>query len=189
MPAFDRVLWIVPTLFATAWGVAVLASAAVAANAFPIMKDLQPTLAAFAGYEADHWPIAAGAIANRMFIIADAVQLLAAISVGSSFIMLVLRRSPAPRIASIVRWLAYGLALVALGIYLFWLRPKMDVDLAHYWDAARAGDAIQAEARRQAFNQRHPTATALMGTTALATLVLAVATAWCATASTRDAAR
>lgn len=152
-----------------------------AAVSFPTLRDLEPQLEPYAGYEGDHWPIAAGAVANNVFLIADAVQLILAMITAATLGYLAFRGDLGGRFIGIVRLLALGVALLAFGFQLFYLRPKMDVDLAMYWDAAKQADTERAESHRQAYNDRHPTVSNLMGATALASLTLSLAGAWAAT--------
>lgn len=153
-------------------------AAATAAVAFPTMRDLEPRLEPFASYGGDHWPIAAGKIANRVFMIADAAQLVLAMLAAAGLAYLAFRDRLGGRLLGISRLLLLATALGLFGYQLFFLRPEMDVELRSYWDAARAGQTELAEASRAAFNDRHPTASNLMAATALAALGLSVTGAW-----------
>lgn len=160
------------------WGAAVLGSGLAAAIAFPTMKALDPHLPAYSAYEGDHWMLAAGKIANRVFEITDAVQMaMAALAVFTAVGLLVARVCRVRSIAGAM-WLACVAAAVGVLAYtLLTLRPAMAVDLHAYWDAALAGDTPTAESAREAFSAEHPTASNLMAATSacvLGALVLVV---------------
>lgn len=182
MHRFRRFAEAVHIVSASLWAGSILMAAVVAAVAFPTMRDLGPTLSAYEAYSGEHWPLAAGAVANRVFMIVDAAQLVLAMLAAGTLVFLAYANQLGGRLVGIVRLLALGIALLTFGVHLFWLRPKMDVDLANYWEAARQGQTETAQEHREGFASKHPTASRLMGATALSALVLGGAGAWGATA-------
>lgn len=160
------------------WGAAVLGSGLAAAIAFPTMKALDPRLPAYSAYEGDHWMLAAGKIANRVFEITDGMQMaMAALAVVTAAGLLAARVCGARSIAGAMWLVVLAVAVGVLGYTLLVLRPAMAVDLHAYWDAALAGDTPAAEASREAFSAEHPMASNLMASTAacvLGALVLVV---------------
>jgi len=158
------------------WGASVLSAGLAAAIAFPTMKALDPRLPAYARYDGDHWMLAAGTIANRVFEVTDVVQMVtAAVAVATAIALMAIRVCAGRSMATLV-WLgAVAVAAGVLGYTLIVLRPGMAVDLHAYWDAALAGNTPAAEAARQEFSGEHPTASNLMAATAGAVLVAIIA--------------
>ena len=146
-----------------------LVSGLTAAIAFPTMKPLAPQLPDYAAVS-DHWKIAAGAIANRVFTVAGWAQCaLAALTMFS----LAAHLSRAAR-----HWLNTTRLLVTLaaallqGYLSFLLVPRMNRTLAAFMDAARAADPL-ADAIRRTFDGDHPLASNLISALA-AVLFLAL---------------
>ncbi|MEO0511780.1 MAG: hypothetical protein AAF108_02655 [Planctomycetota bacterium] len=183
-----RLCGAVHVVSAALWAGVVLMASATAAVSFPTMKELGPTLATFAPFDGEHWPIAAGKVANRVFMIADAAQLVLAVAAVGTGGYLAFRERLGGRVLGIVRLVLFGLGLGLLGFQIFFLRPKMDVDLEAYWRAAAEGQAQAAETARAAFNARHPTASNLMAGTAAAAFGIAATGAWAGTRPTTRAA-
>lgn len=181
MARFQRHCDTLHIVSASLWAGVVAMAGLTAAVSFPKMRELQPVLAPYAAYEGEHWPIAAGTIANSVFFYADSAQLGLAMVAASTLGYLAFHGKLGGRVVGIVRLLALGVALLAFGFQLFFVRPEMDTDLVLYWEAARNGETQLAQTHRDAFNDRHPTVSRLMGLTAASSLVLAVAGGWGAT--------
>lgn len=132
---------------------AVLASAGVmAALSFPTMKELAPALGEFEAYDAPHWPLAAGALAERGFTIAEWVSV-------PAFALTVLTLPAVLPGRSV--WLNFVrvLAILAIG-GLGWKYHAMDSArfesvLSSYRDSARAGDMGVAAAARIEMDDQH----------------------------------
>lgn len=153
-----------------------------AAVTFPTIRDLDPSLPAYTEYGGDHWMLAAGMVAGKVFVISDVVQFVCTFGAIIGFALAVVcggylktdRRS----------WLLFfralflGLAFISVAYHLLILMPSMQHDLRQYWDAALAGDTDTAEAFRQAFSDRHPDASRSLGLTALAALVTLILGVW-----------
>lgn len=125
-----------------------------AAVAFPTMKGLAPTLPAYAQYPQAHWPIAAGAVARRVFDISAYAQVVCAVlalSAGGLRVVLGPRRP----IARVVWTL---LAAACLVWWLAVLTPRMNRTLDTFWEAARTGDTTLAADAKAAFDADHPLA-------------------------------
>ncbi len=167
-----RIAAVVHVLSLSIWAALILAAGLAAAVAFPTMKPLNPTLPDFAAYPHDHWLIAAGHIANRIFHFTDTASIaLAAIAMLSA---LVLIRQPAPRVR--VLWLVtLAAAAITLVYSLAILRPRMDRNLDEFWTTARAGQVETADAARARFDADHPTASRLISAQ-LAFVLLALGT-------------
>lgn len=143
-------------------GVLVMTGAA-AAVAFPTMKSLAPALPGFAVDPAQHWSIAAGSVMNRVFGVADAIVLSAAIAAVLTLIVvsLVARRGLAS-MTGVLRCAALVALCGAVGLSWFGLRPKMQGNLESYWSAAREGRVEDAAKFKAAFDADHPRASMLL---------------------------
>lgn len=162
------------------WFGAVAMSAVVAATVFPTMRTLDPTLGAYPDFTGDHANLAAGHVAARVFLIADAVQLGAGTLALGTMVVLILVGLPIRRWSTGIRLSMLGAALAGTSFHLLILGPGMQHNLDGYWRSAAAGDSARAESYRQAFADEHPTASrslAFIGGTVLATFA---ASSWSA---------
>lgn len=132
---------------------AVLASAGVmAALAFPTLKELSPALEGFDLYDAPHWPLAAGTLAERGFTIAEWATVPAFALTVLTLPAVLPRRSLGLNLARV---------LVIAGIAgLGWKyhardAARFDDILTTYRDSARAGDMPLASASRLELDSTH----------------------------------
>lgn len=175
MKRFGIVFEIVHVVALALWLGGVVMAGLAAAIIFPTMRSLEPRLATYPDYTGDHWMLAAGKVAARIFHATDIAQGVCAVLAVVSAAVLGLSGVGAHRRPAGLIWLA-GLAasVGVLAASLLWLRPRMDASLHAYWDAGLAGNNPVAEAARQAFSADHPLASNLMAATAacvLATLI------------------
>lgn len=159
------------------WLGALILAGAVAATVFPLMRDLDPTLAAYPGYDGPHWMLAAGKVADRGFFFADVVQFFGMTLALGTFILITLGRGAERRWSTFVRAAILLTLLGVLSYQFFVLNPRMQDNLHAYWLAAAAGDTPTAETHRQAFSADHPTASRVMGANAALVLAALVAAA------------
>lgn len=152
---------------------ATLAVGAAAAIAFPTMKALDPVLAAYVAWPDPHWPIAAGAIANRLFRILDWVAL--GIVVVALVSMIPRSARPTRSLIGVVAAVSMLLLAGVVATNWVWIRPTMHHHLEAYWTAARAGDIAAGNAGREAFAGFHPIATGLLVAQAGLALICAAA--------------
>lgn len=149
---------------------------------FPTVRDLDPSLPAYSGYAGDHWTLAAGMVAGKVFVITDVVQFVCTFGAIIGFALAVTAGGylkPNQRTWLLFfRALFLGLAFISVAYHLLILMPSMQHDLRQYWDAALAGDTNTAERFRQAFADRHPDASRSLGLTALAALITLLLGAW-----------
>jgi len=161
------------------WLGSLLMTGVAAAILFPTMKGLDPKLPAFAEYTGDHWMIAAGRAADRIFSINDALQLACAlvvvVTLAAGAVWCNLRPTG---LRGVLRLLALCVALVALGFQLFVLAPRMSLNLKTYWQAAQAGDRPLADRHQAAFSTDHTTAQNTLATITLAVGVLLLLSVW-----------
>ncbi len=164
------------------WLAALLGSGAAAAVLFPTMKHLDPTLPAFAAYPHEHWKIAAGHAANKLFFLADIVQFAAAFLATVTFALtLFFLRILPDRGRSwplAIRGVSLAAALTAAAYLLLVLSPAMGLDYQHFIAAASAGQVEQADAARAAFEAAHPKASTAISITAAAVFVALFAGVW-----------
>ncbi|MBM4108946.1 MAG: hypothetical protein FJ255_09105 [Phycisphaerae bacterium] len=162
------------------WLGALAMTAVAAATLFPAMKRLDPSLPGYAAYPGGHWSIAAGVPMQRIFAIADGVQLICCVlAAGLVGVPLFRRGVLHARGVELVRGGLVALAFFAMIYSLFVLTPPMVSDLHGFWDAARGGDTARADALRAAFDARHPTANrvlSVIGVGVVGALALTVAT-------------
>lgn len=149
-----------------------------AAVVFPTIHKLDPTLPDFAGYSGPHWSLAAGILAERVFKIGFVVI---GIALGgallSALALLAGRRTEGLPV------LRLGLVLLTLGLFVAqigWLQPRMNDAAGAYRAAAMAGDETAAGEAKEQFDSMHPTASKLLGATALSAFALFGVSAWAA---------
>ncbi|MCA9292464.1 MAG: hypothetical protein KDA20_01475 [Phycisphaerales bacterium] len=169
------------------WGGALIASGIVAAIIFPMMRDANVQLPAFANYPDPHWPIAAGQVMNRAFLIVDGLGVAALAVAFVTFVLVVLQRKTRHiGAATAIRAIALGMLAVVTGYALASLRPSMQSALREFWGAAKRGDVATAAVHRDAFDALHPTASFVMGTQLVLILVALIAGIMCATVGPRE---
>jgi hypothetical protein len=139
------------------------ATAAFAANTFPIMKGLDPLLPGYAKYPADHWKIAAGSVAQRGFLISDIVTFICAIlSVGTLGCLIGLHKLPRRRPATVVRACSLGLALACAAGSIIIVSPQLNAAIRLKWAAAAAGDVAAVAKHSEAVDLLHPISSKLL---------------------------
>lgn len=146
---------------------------------FATSKDMQPTLPSFANFPDEHWRIAGGQIAQRIFVASDIVQLAcAAIAVAALGAISLWGRSWFTPRRMVVRVITLALPMCVLSYQLLVLAPRMDTNLRNYWASAQAGEVDKARAFRAAFEEDHPTASKVLSATCALALVAFIAAAW-----------
>lgn len=168
------------------WAGSLAMTAVTAAIAFPTMKELNPSLPAFAAYPEDHWVIAAGQIMERVFTASDFVQLALAALACALFVPIGLSRRLSRGLLA-ARAVVLVALLVSLLEYTFVMRPQMTSDLMAFWAAAKTGDMEAANTARAAFDEAHPLASARLSVH-LAGVLLAIALCLVAPATASGAA-
>ena len=152
----------------------------VAAVVFPAMRELDPTLGGYAGYDGPHWSLVAGVIAEKVFHVGFVVTgVMLGLSLAAVLGLVVLRR------VSGVPIVRLGLVVVTLGLYLThvgWLQPRMDRAARTYREAASTQQNEVAAAMKSEFDDMHPIASKLIGALALSSFALFTVSAWTASA-------
>jgi hypothetical protein len=166
------------------WAGVVGLSAATAAVAFPAMRDLGVRVTSIAEpFQKDAYRFAAGAIAGKVFLIADAVAFACSLIACITLLVLVLRGHVARRPATYFRGLALGVALASLAAIMFVVTPGITAGAKGHLDAARAGDEKAAAMHRQAVDDLHPISSKLLGVEVAAVLTALLMGGWAAGAS------
>ncbi len=156
----------------------------VAAVIFPAMREIDPTLGGYAGYDGPHWSLAAGVIAEKMFHVGFVVTgVMLGLSLTAVLGLVFLRRIGGMPIVRL------GLVVVTLGLFLThvgWLQPRMDRVSRTYREAARTQQHEVAAAMKVEFDDMHPLASKLVGASALSALALFMVSAWAASAGRKS---
>lgn len=163
-------------------------SAAVAAISFPLMKAMDVRIPGLI-LEDRHHRFAAGALAQRTFLIADIISFSCAMAAGATMlVMIAVHKSISRRLATIIRGVGLSVAIAALGAMLFVVTPQINAATRLHMEAARVGNATAALAHSKAVDDLHPMATGLLLAQIVAVLVTLFAGAWSAAASTSPSA-
>lgn len=156
------------------WLGAVIATGVFAAIVFGAVRELDPTLPAFAAYGGSHADLLAGFVQNRVFAAVDIAQFACAFLALASMIGLItIGKLPLNRWSSGLRMLGLSLAMGLVSFYLLVLMPRMAENVRAYWSAAEQGQSEQAAESKAAFDADHPTASnTLQGVAASVALAL-----------------
>lgn len=177
-----RVLHICQMINVSALGIwvgALLMSGAAAAIIFPTMRELRPELALYSGYTGEHWRLAGGVVASRVFFVSDIVQFAcAALSAATLAFLAVAQARTGRSLLMSARVLLMGVLMMVFCYGFFIVSPRMSVNLDAYWRAAAAAQTPKADEARARFDADHPTASALMQTTAGLAFVALLLAAW-----------
>ncbi len=160
------------------WAGALFGAGVAAAVAFPTMKGLDPTLGAYPDYTGEHWVLAAGRVAARVFLIADITQFVCAFLAVGGFVLAAVAGDRVRSWLKFFRAGALGVAFLLVSYHLLIQGPRMDRDLRAYWDAAASGDNATARVHQDAFAARHGGASRIMGATFVATMLTLGLGAW-----------
>ncbi len=186
MSPIRRLLETVHLTFVGLWLGSLAMAGAAAAIIFPTVRDLDPSLPAYAAFSGPHWKLTAGHVASRIFLVADAVSLGCLIVAGLTLGAVVASKEPWRRpIATSVRLLALFGALSLLTYSFFFLGPRMNSNMLSYWDAAQRGDNAAALGFQDAFDADHPRASTVMTASFGCVLLLMVSGALAATGQAR----
>lgn len=149
--------------------VGVIAGTGLAAAAlFPAVKALDPSSPAYAAYEGEQWLLIAGAAGERIFAYTDAAQFVLACSSLLTLIIALLASGPdwkTPATALRVPLVCASIGILAYSLFMH--TPEMNEHLRLLRQAAEAGDTQAADTHQAAFRAMHPTASNLLGSTAL----------------------
>lgn len=132
--------------------------------------------------------LAAGHVANRIFLIGDSIEAVCAGAAGLTLALALMARRLSPfRVAAALRMLGMLIAFGTLTYQLGSLRPEMQRNLHSYWLAAEEGRNGEAEQYRLQFRELHPKASRALAVGGGAVLVALAAAAWSLATPTRPA--
>lgn len=187
MSPMRRLLETVHLTFVGLWMGSLAMAGAAAAIIFPTIRDLDPSLPDYASFTGPHWKLAAGHVASRIFLVADAVALGCLIVSGLTLGLVVASKEPWRQAWTTgIRLVALFGALSLLTYSFFFLGPRMNTNMRSYWDAAEAGNNEAALQYQAAFDKDHPTASTVMVSSFACVTLLMIAGAFAVTG--RDSA-
>lgn len=161
------------------WLGSLVMAGAVAAQVFPLLRQLDPIIPAWTSYTGEHWLIIAGRIGEFTFFTVDLIGLVAlAIAIITLIGSIVMLGLPLARISTLLRAVGLGAVVMLASYQLFVLAPTMNKHLHQQWAAAEAGDNDLAEEHRRAFSALHPTATRVLVGSALGVAMAIAAAVW-----------
>lgn len=162
-----------------AWLGTVGMTGVVAAVIFPQMHILDPTLGGYPKYTGDHWLLAAGQIAAKIFAIGDKVQLVCAGTAGLTLVAALFARRFTPvSISGVLRLIGLLVAFGALTYQTGSVGPEMRRNLDAYWMAAQDGRNDDAAFSQALFQESHPKASRTLSIAAGGVLVALLTGAW-----------
>lgn len=146
-------------------------TAAAAAIIFPTVKSLSPTLPGYAAVPPEeHWLLAAGQVAARIFKVSDSVQLACGITTLATAVVLLYANGFSRSFIARVRLIALVGSLHLLAFYLLTLAPRMQRNIQAHWQLSQHRQLEEARIYEAAFKADHPTSSRVLGGTALCTL-------------------
>lgn len=161
------------------WLGTIVMTGVAAATIFPEMRRLDPSLATYAKYTGEHWMLAAGHIAAKIFSVSDRIQLVCAGVAGLTFVSALFCKRLLPfRFSAALRLLGLLVAFGALSYQAGSLGPVMQRALDEYWLAAADGRNDDAAFHQAIFRAQHPKASTTMAVAAGGVLVSLIAGAW-----------
>lgn len=152
----------------------VVLSGVVAALTFPALKRLAPVLPGFLTPPEDHWRIAAGHVAFRVFAVSGWVQL-ACLAAAGAALAIAARRAFRE---NLIHWFILSLLALVIGYNGAILMPRMTDNLQRYWHASQSGDLSLAASSQQAFDADHPRSTRLLVSLSLLVALGVILAAW-----------
>ncbi|MFK7961996.1 MAG: hypothetical protein AB8G96_15890 [Phycisphaerales bacterium] len=161
------------------WMSSIAAAGIAASFTFPVLKKFQVTIPGWAAPESEHWRYAAGQVMDPIFFLVDLIQFV--VAPLSLLALLAMRLTGGRTPHRILGAIRLGALLVATGLFAWQglgLAQGMRTGLRQQWDAAEAGDMVEAERLRAEFNGDHQLASSLLRFTLLAVVVAGVASAF-----------
>jgi len=181
MPAMHRGRRICEALHLLALGVwlgSLILAGAVAAQLFPMLRSLDPSMPGHEGYTGDQWLIVAGHVGDMLFNTLDLIQFICVLLAGVTLGLSLWRfKLPMKRASTIVRTCALAGAFLLVAYELFVLSPQLESELHAYWAAAASADNTGAQKHRDAFTTLHPQATRVLVATIISVLIALIASA------------
>lgn len=152
-----------------AWLAATFGAGLGAAILFPLMKTLAPHVPEYARYSGEHWRLAAGIPANRLFEVSNVVSIAsAAVALATLMPMVVAsRRARLGRAWVTVEAVLVVAAAAVLAHHAVVRFPRMQEHWRDFVAAAHAGNNDDAGDAQRAFDADHPGASRVLSAMAL----------------------
>ena len=161
------------------WLGVMLMSVVVAAQVFPLMRELDPSLGAYPLFEGDHSPLAGGRVAAAVFVFADVFGFVCLLLSGAATVVWIMGTRAARPVAAAVRATLLIALVSVFGYHLIVHGSALNAETRAYWAAADAGQTEAAEEHRVVIRDMHPTSRNLMAGTMLIGLASLVTGLWC----------
>ncbi len=179
MPRATRIAEIVQAITLGLWIGVMVMSAVVAAQVFPLMRELDPTLGAYPLFTGDHAPLAGGRVAAQVFLVADVIGFVCLVLSGIATVVWIAReRGARPAAAAIRATLLLAIVLV-FGYHLIVHGSALNQETRAYWAMADAGQTVAAEQHRAVIRDMHPMSRNLLAGTIVLALASLVTGLWC----------
>jgi small-conductance mechanosensitive channel len=185
MPKATRIAEITQAITLGIWIGVMVMSAVVAAQVFPLMRELDPTLGAYPLFAGDHAPLAGGRVAAQVFLVADVVGFVCLILSGIATVVWIASERTARPVATAIRATLLLAIVVVFGYHLIVHGSALNEETRAYWAAADAGQTEIAEQHRAVIRDMHPMSRNLLSGTVILALASLVTGLWCL-ASPRD---
>ena len=174
-----KIAEIVQALSLGLWLGVMVMSVVVAAQVFPLMRELDPQLGAYPLFEGDHSPLAGGRVAASAFVFADVFGFVCLMLSGvATVVWMVGTRAQRPVAAAVRATLLMALVAV-FGYHLIVHGSALNGETRVYWAAAEAGETEIAERQRDVIREMHPMSRNLMAGTMVIGLASLVTGLWC----------
>jgi len=183
-----RIAQIVHLVALAIWLGAVAMSGVVAAIVFPLMREVEPTLGAYADYGGDHSVLAGGLVASRVFFAVDTIQFVCGSLALLALAVMIAGGYSLNTVARVFRVIVLCTTLALLSYHLFIFMPGLQKTLSAYWSLAQLGDTAQADVFKDRFLASHTMASRILGTLTIAVLVNIVLAGWTLTAPKKEPA-
>lgn len=161
------------------WFAAITSAGIAASSVFPNLEQLTPSLPGWAANPDRHHRYAAGVVMEQVFFVVDLMQVVAILLVAGALIAQAWA-DPGRRRSAAFRTRA-GLIVVAIAAFTYHatvLAPRMNRALRGQWQAAKAGDAAEADRLAAVFEPDHRTAFSLQRTIFVLVIGAAALAAW-----------
>jgi hypothetical protein len=180
---FCRIAQIVHLAALAVWLGSVAMSGVVAAIVFPLMRTLEPTLAAYPEYEGDHALLAAGRIASKVFFTVDMVQFVCGSLALATLLIMIMSGYSLNTMARVLRMIVLFATLALLSYHIFFFMDGLQKTLQGYWHFAAEGNTMQADQFKELFLESHSAASRILGAMALLVLINIGLAGWTLTAT------
>lgn len=161
------------------WLGVIVMSVVVAAQVFPLMRELDPQLGAYPLFDGDHSPLAGGRVAAAVFVFADVFGFVCLMLSGVATVIWIMGSRARRPVAAAVRATLLMALVAVFGYHLIVHGSALNGETRAYWAAAEAGETEVAEKHRAVIRDMHPMSRNLMAGTMMIGLASLVTGLWC----------